>query len=211
MTRVLGEVQRGLEALYRIEAAADVRDFVITDEARAVLGVGRAPREQLLLRQAEGELEVGLFVDELALARLERGVDGDNLEEFLLAVEGVSHFLYVMVRAREDRPFSALELELQAEVDKYLLALLAAWRPEHGAPPEGLRERLFERVSFHGDLSREERDRYAAANDAAAGYVASLEARFVRRRAVGEMLEEVRRFYRLGCAGKLDHITRKAA
>jgi hypothetical protein len=33
----------------------------------------------------------------------------------------------------------------------------------------------------------------------------------VRRRAVDDLLGEVRRFYRLDCAGKLDHIARRAA
>ena len=210
MSRVLGQVQRALEGLYRVEAEANVADFVITEEERAALGVKRAPREQLLLRQRQGELEVGLFVDEVALRRLERGLDESNLEEFLLVVEGVSHFLYVTVRARQERPFSALELELQAEVDKYLLALLTAWSLR-GEPPEGLRERLFAHVRFHADLSGEERDRYRAANQAAGGFAASLEERYVRRRAPGGLFDEVRRFYRLGCGGKLGHIARKAA
>ena len=129
---------------------------------------------------------------------------------FLVAVEGVSHFLYVMVRARAERPFSALELELQAEVDKYLLALLIAWAADRRGP-EGLRERLFSRIRLHADLSDEEVERYKTANAMAGEYAASLEARFVRHRALGPLLDETRRFYRLGCAEKLDHIARKAA
>ena len=208
MTDILFELQRALEELYRVDAEADVRDFVISDKSRESHGAGRASREQLLLREDERGLEVGLFVDELALGRLDRGLDprGANLGEFLLAAEGVSHFLYVSVRAREERRFSGLELELQAEVDKYLLTLLAAW--PHA---DGLRERLFARVSFLGDLSTEEHDRYHAANAAADGYVASLEARFVRPRRVEDLLAELRRFYRLDCAGKLDHIVKRAA
>ena len=66
---------------------------------------------------------MGLFVDELALGRLSGPFGEERLPEYLLAVEGVSHFVYVMVRARAERPFSGLELELQAEVDKYLLSL----------------------------------------------------------------------------------------
>jgi hypothetical protein len=205
---LLREVQQALETAYRVEPGLDVRDYLITEAERARLGLERAPREQLLLRERPGELEVGLFVDERTLAR-----GADSLEEFLLAVEGVSHFLYVMVRARAERPFSALELELQAEVDKYLLALLGAWggRGEPAPVSAELRERLFTKVRFHSDLSPEERDRYATANAAADEYAASLEARFVRRHALAEMLDEMRRFYRLGCAEKLDHIARKAA
>src|SRR5439155_25924487 len=123
------------------------------------------------------------------------------------------HFLYVAVRAAVERPFSALELELQAEVDKYLLALLIAWAT--GQPPpetsSGLRARLFRDVRFLDDLSREERDRYHTAHAAAQEYAAGLEARYVRHRALADLLGELRRFYRLGCAEKLDHIARQAA
>jgi hypothetical protein len=191
-----------------VAPGADVRDYLISEADRSALGVPRAPREQLLLVETPGELEVGLFVDQALLERLEAGVDEDHLADYLLAVEGVSHFLYVMVRARAERPFSALELELQAEVDKYLLALLAEWPVVES---ERLRARLYRRVRFHEDLSSEERDRYATANAAADEYAASLEARYVRRRAIDDMLDEMRRFYRLGCAEKLDHIRRKAA
>src|SRR5207302_5421936 len=118
---ILGRLQRALEALYRIERGDDVADFVITDEARTALGVARAPGEQLLLCSdpERRTLDVGLFVDELALRRLQGSFGEERLPEYLLAVEGVSHFVYVMARARAERPFSALELELQAEVDKY--------------------------------------------------------------------------------------------
>jgi hypothetical protein len=233
--RVLAEVQHALEALYRVDAAVDVRDFLISEEARQGLGLKRLPREQLLLYQEPDGLSVGLFVDELALGRLARLLEVEEasvpatprttrqeagqrqlvmehgmLAEFLLVVEGVSHFLYVALRTREHRPFSGLELELQAEIDKYLLVLLWAW-PEHGHPPDDLRERLFARVTFLQGMSSEEHDRYRTANAVADDYVASLETRFVRRRALPDLLTEVRRFYRLDCAGKLDHIVRQAA
>ena len=41
--------------------------------------------------------------------------------------------------------------------------------------------------------------------------MAALESRFVSRRALGELLADVRRFYRLDCVGKLDHIVMRAA
>jgi hypothetical protein len=212
VSAILGRLQRALEALYRIDRNEDVRDFVISGETRAALGVERAPGEQLLLRQdpESRTLDVGLFVDELALRRLAGEFGEERLPEYLLAVEGVSHFVYVMARARAERPFSALELELQAEVDKYLLSLLGTW-PHHGPPPTDLRKRLFKRVHYHADLTDEERDRYKTANDAADEYCGQLEHRYVRRRAVDDMLGEVRRFWRLDCGGKLDHIVKKAA
>ncbi len=210
MKQLLRELQHTLELVYRIEPTSDVGDFILSPGQRAQFSIARAPREQLLLRQQADALEVGLFFAPGLLEPLARGLDERNLDEFLQVAEGVSHFLYVMVRARAERPFSALELELQAEVDKYLLALLIAWAADR-RPPEGLRERLFQGVRFHDDLSSDERDRYRTANGAANEYAALLELRFVRPRALADLLAELRRFYRLGCAEKLDHIARQAA
>jgi hypothetical protein len=139
-----------------------------------------------------------------------RRLDDHNLQDFLLAIEGVSHFVYLVHRARQERPVSAVELELQAEVDKYLVALLVTWN-QTGEPPADLRARLFTHVTFAGDLSREERERYELANSAADEYAASLEERYVRSRSVDDMLGEVRRFYRKGLAEKLEYISQLAA
>lgn len=205
-------MQRAIEGLYRVEAPGAVGDFVLSREQRDRLGPegARRPDEQLLLHENEEGLSVGLFLDEQLLGCLEgEPIPEEHLPAFLVALEGVSHFVYATVRARDERCFSALELELQAEIDKYVVTLLGTWR-SHGPARGDLRRRLFQSVRYHDDLSDEERARYQAANEAADAYAAALEQRFVRRRAVDELLGEVRRFWRLDCAGKLDRI-RKAA
>jgi hypothetical protein len=214
MTRVLRALQGGLESMYRVETELDVCDFLVGGD-RGGWQVERAPKEQLLIKQAEGEMQLGLFVDERSLENLTlhdpaRRLDEQNLQDFLYAVEGVSHFVYLVHRAQQERPVSAVELELQAEVDKYLVALLVSWN-QRGEPPDDLRLKLFQRITFAGDLSREERERYELANNAASSYAASLEQRFLRVRAVEEMLAEARRFYRKGLAEKLEHINALAA
>jgi hypothetical protein len=211
---MLTRLQRGLERLYRIETELRVDDFLIDAGARERLGVARSPREQLLLSQTDGdrgrELEIGLFVDARVLDNLARhdpeqaGLHEHNLHDFLLTVEGVSHFVYVAWRARADVPVSALELELQAEVDKYVTCLLLL--DGLGRAPSELRRRLFEEMELADDLDDEERVRYQVANENAHRYTASLEARFVRPRRLHAMLGELRRFYRLSLRGKLEWI-----
>ena len=215
MPAVLRALQGGLESMYRVETDLDVCDFLVGGVERDAMPLERTAREQLFIKPDDEGLQLGLFVDERTLENLamrdpRRRLDAQNLQDFLLAVEGVSHFVYVVHRARQDRPVSAVELELQAEVDKYLVALLVSWN-QTGEPPADLRERLFANIRFAGDLSREERERYELANSAAGSYAASLEERFLRVRAVDEMLAEARRFYRKGLAEKLEHINALAA
>jgi hypothetical protein len=206
---VLGRVQRGHERLYRIDTEVAVEDFVISDDDRPAAGTPRSPREQLLLREDEGGLEVGLYVDRRALAVLDAadpaaGLHEGNLGEFLLVVEGVSHFVYVAWCVQRGRAVSGLELELQAEIDKYVTCLLTDDDAPEAARSAALRRRLFEDFAWEDDLDEVERDRYRAANDGAARYAHGLERRFVRDGRVADMLAELRRFWRLPLTSKLD-------
>jgi hypothetical protein len=193
--------------MYRVETNLHVDAFVIDEAQRRQAGVARAPREQLLIREADGELGMGLFVDRDALANLERNDPGRRLDEanfsdFCLALEGVSHFVYLALCAAGHRPVSAFELELQAEVDKFVCCLLLQ------GPSRDLRQRLYRQVRYADDLDADERDRYRAANDEASRYAATLEHRFVREDRLTDMLDELRRFYRMGLEGKRGHIAR---
>ena len=210
-------MQRGLEALYRVDTQVDVESFLIDDQERQRAGVARSPREQLLVKQhGDDELKVGLFVDERAVANLEQNdpslrLDHTNFADFCLAVEGVSHFVYVVMCAAGERPVSALELELQAEVDKFACCLLVAGdgSAEDGAErAHELRRRLYDDVSFAEDLDQVERDRYRVANGEARRYAGTLARRFVAADRLDDMLPELRRFYRLDLDGKLGHISR---
>jgi hypothetical protein len=178
-------VQTVLEAFYALESGPDVSDFVsCASEACA--------REQLLIRQNEDELELALVLPqaaaEMQLAELFSGSDVS-----LQLIEGVSHFTYVAERARTGLPATQLELELQAEVDKFVLLLLA----EH--EPRSLHAWLYGRVSFLEAEETETGERYRLANALAARFVARLD----QRLAEPCQLEQLRRFYRLGQAGKV--------
>jgi hypothetical protein len=198
-------MQRGLETLYRVDTGVEVGDFVIGEAVRDELAPARKPREQLLVMEDTGEMALALFIDPAVLASLETGIGRHNLGDFLLAIEGVSHFIYAIQCARSERPVSQLELELQAEVDKYVTCLL------HDVDSSAaLRERLFRECAYEDDLDGDERERYQVANDNAHRYAAWLEETFVAPRRIPEMLDELRRFYRQGLAAKLATIARAA-
>jgi len=205
--RTLARVQRGLEALYRVNTGVAVDDFMIDEAARDALVRSRRPREQLLAIEDRGEMALALYIDPAALANLDAG--GHELGDFLLAVEGVSHFIYAIVCARADRALTQLELELQAEVDKYVTCLLRSGDPAR-AESRAWRERLFGEAAYEPDLDGDERDRYRAANDNAHRYATWLESEFVTPRRIPAMLAELRRFYRAGLAAKLADCARAA-
>ncbi|MBP8806822.1 MAG: hypothetical protein KBG48_32625 [Kofleriaceae bacterium] len=210
---ILARLQGGLEATYRVATGLPVDAFMLDEAGRASLGLARAPREQLVVVESDDGLDFGLFVDDAVLAQLAArdpadGLDDRNLPAFLYAVEGVSHFIYAALCAQRARTVSALELELQAEVDKYVTCLLSG--DPGPAASAAWRRRLYDACSFEPDLDADERDRYRVANDNARRYAGALERRYVARGRIADMLVELRRFYRLPIAGKLDAIARAA-
>lgn len=214
---ILSRLQRGLETLYRVETHLDVDAFVVDATARGEAlmgGTPRRPREQLLIRHSYPDsVGLGLFIDGEALENLERhdparGLHEANFSDFCLALEGVSHFVYVALRAAQDRGVSELELELQAEVDKFVSCVLLV--DADGAGSTEVSRRLYDDVSYHDDLDGDEHDRYRTANDEARRYAGSLERRYLREQRVPDMLGELRTFYRLGLEEKLGHIARAA-
>jgi hypothetical protein len=211
---MLAELQRGLELLYRVDTELDVRDFIIDEQTRdATIGAGRPAREQLLVSERDGELDLGLFLDQRALAGLElrdprRCLDDGNLSDFLLVTEGVSHFVYLAWRARAARPVSVLELELQAEIDKWVTCVLTLI--DQGGVPPDLHARLFERFQLAPGMDAEETERYLVANANARAYTSRLGERYVARGDIMSMLAELRWFYRRGCGDKLAYIAKAA-
>jgi hypothetical protein len=214
--KVLGGMQALLERLYDVDLRYDVYDFLVTD--RGALG-GLAPEndtreldEELLLAQTADGAGVSLFLDADLLKRLDAAdplgelTDG-NLQDYCTALEGVSHFVYTTWRLERDAPVSLLELETQAEVDKYAATVFLVAHQQGGTYPAEVHPRLFDRVNFDARLEPEQYDRYRTAHRCAARYCRSLERRFVQRgeARIEALLRELRKFYRLGSRAKLAH------
>jgi hypothetical protein len=213
---LLRGLQGMLAGLYDAPAEHDVHDYLITDPAHAAALQGAtggpATAEQLLLAEDEDGIEVSLYVDRAVLERLAehcplRSLSDQNLADYCTVLEGVSHFHYLIWNAVRARHVSLLELELQAEVDKYASALRLLLAQRDGRFPGELFERLFDGASFLPTLSPGERARYEEAHRYAARFCRRLEERFLRRRQARPeaMVAELRAFYRLGRHAKLRH------
>jgi len=217
----LAWLQDQLESINGVRAPR-VHAFLLGREgARAAGSEPRAPEELLLLERADG-LEVGLFLDDEVLeaaagatphCRRARFWSRRQADGIACATEGVSHFVYLATRAEADRPVSLLELEVQAEVDKFALLILHLWRRGRRGllgRSAALRRRLFQRVRYHGHLGAEGLERYRTANSLAAGYARWLEGRYVSQVDLDGLLRELRATYRRGAGEKLGHLGARA-
>lgn len=202
----LRRLQRELEALYDLPLGPDVEQFVCDeDEARAVAGEGVTARREALIVVEDGhDVSVGLYVD--PALRDPRS----QFDAVCVLAEGVSHFVYLEFRSCRGREVSELELELQAEVDKYALSLVR--EPARlSSRSRRLRRRLFEHAAYLDPEESERGARYRLATKVASAYARFLERRFVDAGDLASLARELRRFYRLGEREKLAHVAREAA
>ena len=207
---VVRQAQTLVESLYGLGDGPCATEFLTTDRARLAHFAPelRETDEHLLVRQQDGELELLLFLDEELLRRLasvdgfEATVDAAGAGDIQVLLEGVSHFRYIVDRAGEGRTTCLLELELQAEIDKFF-ALCLALDPQRSQAVTGpLWHLQFERARFHSELTPRESSLYREANRLAARFCARLLRRH-RGRGVAALLGELRAFRHLGGQPKL--------
>lgn len=158
---------------------------------------------------------VGLYLDPDALTALEDPSGWDTrFGAMCLVAEGVSHFVYLQYRTEASHPVCQLELELQAEVDKYALGLLGGqgvglFREALKERSRAVRRRLFDDVVLLDAEESEEGERYRIATRSAAKYVERLERSYVDGGHWTALARELRTFYRLGLAEKLARCERR--
>ncbi len=206
---VLRQMQALLAHCYDAPSEYDIYDFLTTDRGRVGFATPSSD-EQVLVAESDDGARLQVFIDRPVLDRLAKQnplheLNEENLSDYCTAFEGVSHFNYLTWRIAKGLPVSLLELELQAEVDKYAGAMILLTRQRRGAFPAGLHRQLFDGVRYLDGLDAESLERYQLANRKAARYCSRLDERYLRSRCKRPeaWLAELRRFYRYGHAEKV--------
>jgi hypothetical protein len=221
-----GSLLRGLHSLlaeiYDLEMSYDIDDFIVMDADLAAEfdHQGRLVDEKLLIAEGAGHAEVSLYLERSVVRRLEAHdpnecLDGNNLADFWTVFEGVSHFAYYAWNAEIGKAVRLLEMELQAEVDKFIATRVLLER-QGERPPPSLHAWLFDLPRFDARLTSPELMRYRDANHYAAKYCMKLTAdlergsdrRLAERMGSGQgaLWRELRQFYRLTQPQKIQHI-----
>ena len=200
-------LQRHLEAIYAVDPGPRAADFLIGDATLdALVGAGVVPEslrgadeQVLVLPEADG-VSLALHLSDAVQAGL---MAGASLQDHCHATEGVSHFVMIVWSAGQGRAVRLLDLELQAEVDKAATTLLLA-RERSAADRSSLLGRLFGGIELAPGLSRSEQERYLAAHQLGRRYSARLAT--LLDVGVDRLLGELRAFYRMPGAGKIERV-----
>ena len=198
-------LQTTLEHVYALNPMPDVREFLVTDRVQAAAygGVGEDQDEALLVMEEPGTLNLALFLDATVVDQLTTEcLAEDRLPAWLLAAEGVSHFVCLARRAKLERAISQLELELQGEIDKFVLIEQQFREQGRRASLDALRYWLFDQPTLRASLTAEQRWRYRLATRLARDYCGQMTA----ADSAESRRQQLCAFYRLAGAEKVRHI-----
>jgi len=210
---MLSRLQSHLTSISQVDPGYDVTDFLITDPLLAgCLSKGSLlanTEETVLVQEDENGLALSVFLDDELLSRLN---DSDPLKKLCVTdlndlwtvLEGISHFNYIVWNAQKNRQVSLLELEIQAEVDKFTSTLILALHQDDTELADKMHGWLFDNIHFNDDLNQNQRERYSTANNYAARFCHGFRDRIRRNGKKG--LRELRQFYRLSQRDKISHI-----
>lgn len=208
----LERLQRSIETLYDLNIEHRAVHFLIDRGSLERLnGVEGGQREGVYLLEEGGGHRLGIFLKSHRLDALEENdsfefMQRDRLDDFLTAVEEISHFVYLIWSMEKNRPVSQLSLELQGEIDKYLATIFHIAAQNEGRFPSEIRHQLFGEPQWEEGLEPQVRWRYEFANKLAYRYCSYLEECYLRRSDIPSLLRELRRFYRRDLQTKLHSI-----
>ena len=210
---MLDSILHHIDRVYVLDLNVDIRDFLVSRETCARLGADPSRGSVLVKQDANEEIELGLYIGEEDLERLTEvdlassPMSASSFEVLLLAIEEVSHFAYLAFSASREKRVTELELELQAEVDKYVTFTLLHASSQRGRVPKDLLDRMFSDFAVRPDLDSERRERYTAASSLASRYCSYVvQSALESDCGLAPLLSELRSFYRLSQRGKIGRI-----
>lgn len=213
MKHAIRKIEEAIKSLYNIDLGHNAANFLVRRPLQASLNVEREVQGSLYLVPEGEDLSIGIYLhpkvrEELSdFRRWEKNYwTHEQRQAFVVATEEVSHFLYLLFHSNRGRSVSQFELELQGEIDKFLLLFFL--QNETAAPEkfEQLFESIFSNYRWAKGLSEEEKERYEQAHQYAKKFTLGLRHQLKTQDGVLEAVKFLRFYYRLSSAEKVSYL-----
>ncbi len=224
MKTVVTTIDRAIKQLYNLESPHRAENFLIEPNSPKAKTIPVEPvsdqQAAVIIKIYDNDAEnvdLGIYFGDKIKADLSRmetlePAQWPHLEMHALSVatEEISHFHYLVDRFQAEQRVTQLELELQGEIDKFLLIFYLVQQTMGESRPlfETIFEKVFYRFTWAGNLTNEQKQRYEQANVQARQFVKNFGDTMWGRRSQEQCLEYLRHFYRLTQSEKLGFISR---
>ena len=169
MHRLIDQIELRLREMNGVSHYLHARDFILPTKAQ----------NSLLIAEKNGQADVAICLTEALLKRFEslqlpQDFSLEVQPALSVIVEELSHFNFYCVHASHGREITGLDMELQAEIDKFSFALDCL----HEQNLKDLEDQLFEmhfgRLQLGDWVKPEEEERYAEAHRIARAFCRQL-------------------------------------
>ena len=180
-------LQKKIEKLYGLYSHPEADQYLINNDQLELFHHQDADIPKVLCIEEETDMSMAIYLGQKIFTNIHKPIKIFSFEDFCVMAEEISHYVYLVWSKCNNKQISLLDLEIQGEVDKYLLAC------EIYRTDKDLFEKIFKNFSFQKDLSTEERERYEQANRLSMKLVQSIEKKKVSKQKKTTWL---RAFYR---------------
>ncbi len=224
MKQVVIKIDRAIKQLYNLDVSHRAENFIIEPNSAKsrTIPVEAASGQQAAVivkftAKDPSNVDLGIYFGDQIKADISRMESIEpaqwphqELNALSVVAEEISHFHYLVDRFQAEQRVTQLELELQGEIDKFLLIfyLVQQTMGESRQLFETIFEQVFYRFTWAGNLSDEQKQRYVQANEQARQFVKNFGDTMWGRRSQEQCLEYLRHFYRLSQTEKLGFISR---
>lgn len=199
---MITSVQKWIEGVYQLDPSRPLSQYLI-NHTMLVDYLGRdhplTQAEEVVIikndiKNEKDDVALGLYLHNSLLKR-RQGTSEHQTHQIITITEGVSHLLLILHHLRLGENFSKLELELQAEIDKFLflrMGNLSQYAKLHLNKKSNLK-----------NLSHSQKITYETARQLAYRYCMHLEKEYLAENSLSRLFVELRHFYRMNHWAKL--------
>jgi hypothetical protein len=219
--RAVRQIDQAIKDLYHIETQLCAEDFLLFHFPLSLKqGVpSKSLQGALYVRNShpnhqEPEVDLGIYLSPPVREELTTFNDWGKhwttaqLNAFCVACEEISHFHYLIFNLERNRPVSEFELELQGEIDKFLLVFFAHYSDGRSEIErfEQIFIQLFEEFRLSPGLSELQKQRYLDASQYAKQFFRKFKEHLIDERRRLNFFSKTRQFYQMDLARKIEFL-----
>ena len=151
-------IQSKLQSIYALKTVAQAERYLISPEQMSNVLQITSNQPQVLFSQEDQNFNISIYVGSDLFQKLQKNPMRFTGEDIGIMTEEVSHFTYLLWSLGQEKKTSLLDLEIQGEIDKFIL-LAHQWGSDKKAY-----QHLFLNVSWRNNLNAFEKKRYEFAH-----------------------------------------------
>lgn len=155
---MIESIQEKLQTIYRLPVFPKVRQFLLSPAQAQLFDGSIRDQPRVLFFEENDDANIGIYLGKKIFKNITKNNHVFSLQDFCVVAEEVSHFVYLLWSKCNAKKINLLDLEIQAEVDKFLIT------KELFPNKETMIQKMFEKITLRKGLTSAQEDRYLIAN-----------------------------------------------